>query len=84
MPKLQDDIRLVGQLDSPIKEIREATTRVVEAARKYANPDYEAAWRVWYQMNFWPWWMRWLKHWLRTPIKLMVDAALGITEDTPK
>ena len=52
----------------------------LDAARRVANPDYEAAWRVWYQMNFWPWWMRWLQRWLRTPIKLMVDAALGVTE----
>ncbi len=43
MSELQADIDLVLQLNSPIKPIREATQRVVEAARKYANPDIEAA-----------------------------------------
>ncbi len=52
----------------------------IEAGRG-PDPDYEAAWFVWLHYN--PSWMsRQLKRRLRTPIKYMVDAALGITEDT--
>ena len=43
MSDLQADIDLVLQLNSPIKPIREATQRVVEAARKHANGPVRAS-----------------------------------------
>ncbi len=55
MSDLQADIVLVEQLNSPIREIREATTRVVEAARLVANakPMYRMGGlsEAWYLMD---------------------------------
>jgi hypothetical protein len=80
MPKLQDDIRLVGQLNSPIKEIREATTRVVETARRVANPDFDAISQAA---------DRYAELWGENPIMVRnvmhqgAAMALGITEGNP-
>lgn len=40
-------------------------------------PDYEAGYRAWQSFN--PWWLRWLLP--RTPIKAIVDAAIGSREN---
>ncbi len=80
MSDLQADIDLVLQLNSPIKAIREATERVVEAARRVANLDIDAATAVTNQLRFIKDGDEWddLIHDITTEA---VNKALGITED---
>ena len=78
MSDLQADIDLVLQLNSPVKAIREATERVVAAARRVANPDMEAATATLTNVVFGD-----DNRTDRMPnaARRIVAAALGITED---
>ena len=62
--------------DSALSDVR----RLIAADPIWMDtPNYEAGWLVWLRYN--PRWMsRRLKRRLRTPIKWIVDAALGIDE----
>ncbi len=69
MTDLQDEIQRWDQGFLPMR-----METLMEAARKYANPDYEAAAE--------PWWAFFEEsgHTAEDTIQAIVDAALGVTE----
>ncbi len=78
MSDLQDDIDFVGTLTihdvgGPLSADR--VVRVVEAARKYANPDMEAFHKALYE------WYHSERPMSSDVEKELLDAALGITGD---
>ena len=75
MSDLQADINWVANITMDNGDDNNRITKVVEAARKYANPDYGAFHKALYE------WFHGERPMSPDVERELVDAALGVTED---